>query len=35
MTKHYQQKSKPNIIADCLFAIFLGVILAYLLFIYL
>ena len=35
MTKHYQQKSKPNPIADCAFAVFLGVLFAYLLFVYL
>ena len=35
MTKHYQPQSKPNIIADCALSIFIGITLAYLLFIYL
>jgi len=35
MSEHYKPQSKRNIIADCLLAIFIGITLAYLLFIYL
>lgn len=35
MNKHYKPQSRPNVIADCAFATFLGVLFAYLLFIYL
>ena len=35
MTEHYKQQSKRNAFADYAFAVFLGVLFAYLLFIYL
>ena len=35
MSEHYKPQSKRNIIADCAFAVFLGVLFAYLFFTYL
>ena len=35
MREHYKTQSKRNVFADCTFAVFLGILFAYLLFAYL